>query len=94
MTRGDLTFSCVLIRQPGGFTALCPDLDVASEGKTASQAKKMLKEAVELHLETAFESNLPPLRPVPPEEDPRKTAPESIVETFPIRADLTVQVSA
>ena len=94
MTRGDLAFSCVLIRQPKGFTALCPDRDVASEGATAVKAKRMLQEAVELHLETAFESNLPYLRPVSPDQDPRKTFPEEIVETFNIRADLSIQVHA
>ena len=59
MTRGDLAFSCVLIKQPKGFSALCPDLDVASEGATTAKAKRMLHEAIELHLETAFENNLP-----------------------------------
>ena len=94
MTRGDLAFSCVLIKQPKGFTALCPDLDVASEGATAAKAKRMLQEAMELHLETAFENNLPYLRPISSDEDPRKTSPDSIVETFSIRADLSVQVHA
>lgn len=94
MTRSDLAFGCVLIRQPKGYTALCLDLDVASEGETPAKAKRMLQEAVELHLDAAFENNLPYLRPVPPENDPRRTAADSIVETFTLRADLSVQVHA
>lgn len=94
MTRSDLSFTCLLVKQPKGFTALCPDLDVASEGSTPAKAKRMLQEAVELHLDAAFEGNLPYLRPVPPDEDPRRSAPDSIVETFTLRADLSVQVHA
>lgn len=94
MTKGDLGFTCLLLKAPKGYTALCPDLDVASDGATPAKAKQMLREAIELHLETAFENNLPPLRPVPPDEDPRKARPDSIVETFHIRADLAVQVHA
>jgi|CXWL01.1.fsa_nt_gi predicted RNase H-like HicB family nuclease len=94
MTKGDMGLLCILLKQPKGFTALCPDLDVASEGATPAQAKKMLSEAVEFHLEAAFENNLPPLRPIPPDQDPRKTSPETIIETFHIHADLSVQVHA
>lgn len=94
MTRSGLAFSCVLLKQPKGFTALCLDLDVASEGATAAKAKRMLQEAVELYLDSAIDNNLPYLRPVPSDEDPRKTEPASIAETFNIRVDLSVQVHA
>ena len=33
------------------YVALCPELDVASQGKTIEEAVSNLKEAVELHLE-------------------------------------------
>ena len=33
------------------FVALCPELDVASQGKTIEEAVSNLKEAAELHLE-------------------------------------------
>jgi len=94
MTRSDLAFSAVIIKQPKGFTALCLDLDVASEGATAAKAKRNLQEAVELHLDSAIDNNLPYLRPVPPAEDPRKTDPDLIVESFNLRVDLSVQVHA
>jgi predicted RNase H-like HicB family nuclease len=94
MTRSDLAFSCVLLKQPRGFAALCLDLDVASEGATAAKAKRMLQEAVEIYLDSAIDNNLPYLRSVPPDEDPRKTESESIIESFNLRVDLSVQVHA
>jgi hypothetical protein len=42
-------------------------------------------EAVTLYLETALENNLPWLRPIPWNEDPRITAPETVVITFPLK---------
>ena len=33
------------------YVALCPELDVASQGKTIEEAVSNLKEAAELHLE-------------------------------------------
>jgi predicted RNase H-like HicB family nuclease len=37
----------------GGYTAHCPDLDVASQGETVEEAIKNIKEAVELYIESA-----------------------------------------
>lgn len=37
----------------GGYTALCPELDVASQGETEDEAAANLREAVDLLLETA-----------------------------------------
>jgi hypothetical protein len=54
----------------------------------------MLAEAVTLYLETCFDSNSPYLRPVPPEEDPRKNRPEGLVEIFPLRVDFRVHAMA
>ena len=34
------------------FVARCPELGVTTQGKTEEEAKKNLKEAVELHLES------------------------------------------
>jgi predicted RNase H-like HicB family nuclease len=36
-----------------GFPALCPELDVASQGASVEKARQNLTEAVELFLETA-----------------------------------------
>jgi predicted RNase H-like HicB family nuclease len=35
------------------FVALCPELDVASQGETQSEARENLREAVELFLDCA-----------------------------------------
>lgn len=67
---------------PKGYTALCLDLDVASEGGSPAKAKKMLRDAVELYLDSAIENNLPYLRPVPRADDPRFASPYSVSESF------------
>jgi len=40
------------------YVALCPELDVASQGKTVKESLKNLKEAVELYLECASPAEL------------------------------------
>ena len=47
------TFTAVLEKEGDGFVALCPELDVASQGRTVEEATANLKEAVELFLECA-----------------------------------------
>jgi predicted RNase H-like HicB family nuclease len=47
------TFTAVLEREGKEFVALCPELDVASQGKTVEIAMANLREAVELFLECA-----------------------------------------
>lgn len=43
-----------IIEQEGdGYVALCPELDVASQGKTVEEARDNLREALELFFETA-----------------------------------------
>ncbi|MDP1592397.1 MAG: type II toxin-antitoxin system HicB family antitoxin, partial [Prosthecobacter sp.] len=42
----------------GGYTALCPELDVASQGETEDEAAANLREAVDLLLETAPRSEI------------------------------------
>lgn len=91
MSRNALSFVGLVIREGDGFWSLCPDLDVASQGNTVREAQGMLREAVTGYLESCFESNLTYLRPVPDDEDPRRTEPENIVSTFRIRVDLAVK---
>jgi predicted RNase H-like HicB family nuclease len=43
----------VISREGDAFVALCPELDVVSEGGTLDEARANLREAVELFLETA-----------------------------------------
>ncbi|MFA4855135.1 MAG: type II toxin-antitoxin system HicB family antitoxin [archaeon] len=44
-------FSAVLTKEEKWFVSYCPELGVASQGKTRKSALKNLKEAVELFLE-------------------------------------------
>lgn len=46
-------FTAILEREGDLFVALCPDLDVASQGATVEEATANLREAVELFLECA-----------------------------------------
>ncbi len=94
MTASELAFSCLLLKQPKGFTALCLDVDVASEGATPAKAKQLLGEAVELYLDSAIENNLPYLRPVPREDDPRVLTPASVLKTFRLKVNLRVSAVA
>ena len=88
MNHHDFTFTGIVVRETEGFSSLCLELDVASLGETIQEAKDMLLDAVTLYLETAIESNLPYVRPVPPDDDPRFSAPETIVATFPIKVEV------
>lgn len=45
-------------KESGGYFALCPEIDVASQGDTIEEAKANLKEAVELFFECASESEI------------------------------------
>ncbi|HVR97987.1 MAG TPA: type II toxin-antitoxin system HicB family antitoxin [Thermoanaerobaculia bacterium] len=47
------TFTAILEKERDLYVALCPELDVASQGKTVEEATANLKEAVELFLECA-----------------------------------------
>lgn len=47
------SLTAVLIREDDGFVALCPEVDVASQGDTVEEAKSNLQEAVELFFEYA-----------------------------------------
>ena len=45
--------TAIIEREDDGFVALCPELDIASQGDTVSEARDNLKEALELFFETA-----------------------------------------
>jgi predicted RNase H-like HicB family nuclease len=47
------TFTAILEKEGPLYVALCPELDVASQGATVEEATANLKEAVELFLECA-----------------------------------------
>jgi predicted RNase H-like HicB family nuclease len=45
--------TAVIYREGDGFVALCPELDVASQGDTIEAARDNLREALELFFECA-----------------------------------------
>lgn len=45
--------TAIIKREGDGYVALCPDVDVASQGDTIDEAKKNLQEALGLFFETA-----------------------------------------
>jgi predicted RNase H-like HicB family nuclease len=48
-----LRFTAMIYRENEGFVAICPDLDIASQGDSVEEASSNLREAVELFMETA-----------------------------------------
>ena len=52
------TFTILIQKEDVGFVALCPELDIASQGDSLPQARENLKEVVELFFETADSSEV------------------------------------
>jgi predicted RNase H-like HicB family nuclease len=46
-------FTAIIEKEGDGYTALCPELDIASQGNTVEEAKENLHEAIELFFEHA-----------------------------------------
>ncbi len=46
-------FTALIEREGTGYVALCPELDVASQGNTIEEARSNVVEALELFLEAA-----------------------------------------
>ena len=53
-----MTLTAIIEREDEGYVALCPELDVASQGDSVDEARINLAEAVELFLETADPSEV------------------------------------
>ncbi len=45
--------TAIIEREGDGYVALCPEVDVASQGDTIAEARANLKEALDLFFETA-----------------------------------------
>ena len=52
------TFSAAIHREGDGYVALCPELDIASQGDTIENARSNLTEALTLFFETADASEI------------------------------------
>ena len=65
------SYTAIIEKDGDVYVALCPELDIASQGTTIEDAKTNLKEAVELFLECAD-----------PDEIRRRTRSEVFVTRF------------
>jgi predicted RNase H-like HicB family nuclease len=45
--------TAIIEKEDDGYVALCPEVDVASQGDSIAEARENLKEALELFFETA-----------------------------------------
>ena len=50
--------TAIIEREGDGYVSLCPELDIASQGDSVSEARENLREALELFLETASSSEI------------------------------------
>ena len=50
--------TAIIEREGDGYVALCPELDIASQGGTVEEARDNLVEALELFFETADPSKI------------------------------------
>ena len=58
MMKNIKNFTAIIEREDDGFVALCPELDVASQGNTVEEAKFNLQEAIELFFEHASKDEI------------------------------------
>ncbi len=94
MNTSIFVFTGILLKEKSSICALCIEVDVATEGVSIDEAKNNLLEAVSLYIETAIESNLPILRPVPSEDNPLINTPNKVVETFTFKINFEVRAYA
>ena len=52
--------TAIIEREGDGYVALCPDVDIASQGATVGETRDNLKEALELFFETAPDTEIQP----------------------------------
>ncbi len=55
---GPAELTAIIEREGTGYVALCPEVDVASQGNTIQEARTNLQEALELFFETASDSEI------------------------------------
>ena len=55
---GSMQLTAIIEREGDGYVALCPELDIASQGDTVAEARDNLKEALELFFEVASEAEI------------------------------------
>lgn len=51
-------FTAIIEKEDDMYVALCPEVDVASQGNTIEEARNNLQEAIELFLESASKDEI------------------------------------
>jgi predicted RNase H-like HicB family nuclease len=54
----ELLLTALMKKEEGGYSVLCPELDVASQGDTMDECVINIREAVELYLESAVQMGM------------------------------------
>ncbi|MYE53913.1 MAG: type II toxin-antitoxin system HicB family antitoxin [Chloroflexi bacterium] len=54
----NMQLTAIIEREGNGYVALCPELDIASQGGSVSEARNNLVEALELFFETASDTEI------------------------------------
>lgn len=94
MHKSKFIFTGIIIKEKHGYSGLCQEVDVASEGESIEDTKLNLFEAVSLYIETAVENNIPVLRPIPEDENPINNSPKKVVQKIPIKIDFEIHAYA
>lgn len=50
--------TAIIKKEDDGYVALCPEIDVASQGNSIAEARENLREALELFFEAASEQEI------------------------------------
>jgi len=50
--------TAIIEKEDNGYVSLCPEFDIASQGETVEEANANLREALELFLEEASQSEI------------------------------------
>ena len=68
-----MQLTAIIEREDDGYVALCPQLDIASQGESVAEARENLTEALELFFETAERSEVERRLHIGVEDDLQRT---------------------
>ena len=94
MRKSKFIFTGIIFKERNGYSGICPEVDIATDGESIEQTKLNLTEAVSLYIEPAVENNIPVLRPIPEDENPMHISPNNMVERIPIKIDFEIHAYA
>lgn len=76
-----MKLTAIIEREGTGYVALCPELEIASQGDDVPGARDNLREAVELFLECAS-----------PQEIQQRVSPQNQSATVPVVRNRTIRI--